>query len=72
MRKLWKVLVPGAALMVGVWAGMTPSYGKAEYTKQEKKPCTYCHIANGKKELNDAGKYYGEHNHSFKGYEEKK
>jgi len=42
--------------------------GKAEYTKKEGKPCTYCHPAGKFKELTDAGKYYKEHNHSFEGY----
>lgn len=36
------------------------SFGKAEYTKKEKKACTYCHTANGKKDLNDVGKCYAE------------
>jgi hypothetical protein len=33
---------------------------KPEYTKKEKKGCTTCHVAQGKKELNDVGKCYGE------------
>ena len=39
-----------------------------EYTKKENKPCTYCHPAVGKPDLNDAGKYYKDHNHSLEGY----
>ena len=47
---------------------------KAEYSKKEGKPCTFCHPAGKFKELTDAGKYYKEHNHSLEGYkaEEKK
>jgi hypothetical protein len=48
------------------------SFGKTEYTKKEKKACTYCHVAQGKKELNEVGKCYGEHNHSLEGCEAKK
>jgi hypothetical protein len=42
-----------------------------EYTKKENKPCTFCHPAVGKPDLNDAGKYYKEH-HTLEGYKEKK
>jgi len=35
-------------------------HAKPEYSKTEKKPCTACHVKNGSKELNDAGKYYKE------------
>jgi len=48
---------------------------KAEYSKKESKPCTFCHPAGKFKELTDAGKYYKDHNHSLEGYqasEEKK
>lgn len=41
---------------------------KPEYAKKEGKKCTFCHVKMGSKELNDAGKYYKEHNHSLKGY----
>ena len=47
---------------------------KAEYSKKEGKPCTFCHPPGKFKELTDAGKYYKDHNHSLEGYkaEEKK
>ena len=41
---------------------------KAEYAKKEGKPCTFCHPPGKFKDLNDAGKYYREHNHSLKDY----
>ena len=41
---------------------------KPEYAKKEGKACTFCHVKMGSKELNDAGKYYKEHNHSLEGY----
>lgn len=43
---------------------------KPEYAKKEGKTCTYCHVKMGSKELNDAGKYYKEHDHSLNGYKE--
>ncbi len=46
------------------------SYGKAEYTKKEKKPCAYCHVTATSKELNDAGKYYKEKK-TLEGYKAK-
>jgi hypothetical protein len=41
---------------------------KPEYAKKEGKNCVFCHVKMGSKELNDAGKYYKEHNHSLEGY----
>jgi hypothetical protein len=45
--------------------GATIIFGKAEYTKKEKKPCTTCHVKAGSKELNDVGKCYAK-SHSLK------
>ena len=47
------------------------AFATPEYTKKENKPCTFCHPAVGKPDLNDAGKYYKEH-HTLEGYREKK
>lgn len=41
---------------------------KPEYSKKEGKACVFCHTKMGSKELNEAGKYYKEHNHSLEGY----
>lgn len=62
-----KFVVPGLILMGGLIIGSSLSYGKAEYTKKEKKGCAYCHVTATSKELNDAGKYYKEHN-TLEGY----
>ncbi len=48
---------------------MSLATAKPEYAKKEKKACTFCHVKMGSKELNDAGKYYKEHNHSLEGYQ---
>ncbi len=48
---------------LATWAAAKP-----EYAKKEGKSCTFCHVKMGSKELNDAGKYYKEHDHSLKGY----
>jgi spore maturation protein CgeB len=47
---------------------LTMASAKPEYAKKEGKPCTFCHVKMGSKELNDAGKYYQAHDHSLKGY----
>ncbi len=67
MRTL-KYVLPAAILMAGLAVNTTVSYGKPEYSKKEKKGCTFCHTKQGSKELNEAGKYYKEHNHSLEGY----
>jgi hypothetical protein len=69
MSKVAKSAVPAAILVAGMfWVSATPIYATAAYAKAEGKACTYCHVKNGEAALNAAGKYYGEHDHSLKGY----
>ena len=67
-----KIIIPAFVLFLGIVANSTLSYAKPEYTKKETKGCTFCHISGNSKELNEAGKYYKEHDHSLKGNEPKK
>jgi len=53
-----------AAALLAVSLGV----GKPEFSKKEGKACTFCHPPGKFKELNDAGKYYKDHNHSLEGY----
>ena len=73
-----KILLPAAILMGGFLICTTASYGTAEYTKQTKKACVYCHTAKtppktkeDAKDLTDAGKYFAK-NKKLDGYVEKK
>ncbi len=43
------------------------AFAKPEYTRKTSKDCSFCHQPPGYN-LNDAGKYYADHNHSLKGY----
>ena len=63
-----KFVIPTFVLFLGIVANSNFSYAKPEYTKKEKKGCTFCHVSAKSKELNDAGKYYKEHDHSLEGY----
>jgi hypothetical protein len=63
--RLFKMLLT-AAILSGTL--LTLATAKPEYAKKEGKPCTFCHVKMGSKELTDAGKYYKEHNHSLEGY----
>ena len=65
--RLLKVLF-AVSVLSGVLLSVATA--KPEYAKKEGKTCTYCHVKMGSKELNDAGKYYKEHDHSLKGYKE--
>lgn len=62
-----------ALLIGGLTLSATLMFGKAEYSKTEKKACTYCHvdIKKSPKDLNDVGKCYAKNNHSLKGCEAK-
>lgn len=59
MRKL-RFALPAAILIGGLTLPAALSYGKAEYTKKEKKGCTYCHTKAGSADLNAVGKCYKE------------
>ena len=76
MSKL-KIALPAAILLGGFLVCTTASYGTAEFAKQTKKTCTYCHAVKGApnkenaKELTDAGKYYAKKK-TLDGYTEPK
>jgi hypothetical protein len=67
LMRLFKILF---AVSILSGALLSVATAKPEYAKKEGKTCTYCHVKMGSKELNDAGKYYKEHDHSLKGYKE--
>ncbi len=71
MRKILNYLLAAALFGSGLWLGLTPSPATPDFSKKEKKACTYCHPAGKMKEFTDAGKYYKDHEHSFKGYQPK-
>lgn len=55
-----KYAIPLFVFVAGLVTTTTLSYGKAEYTKKEKKACVYCHVTATSKELNGVGKCYKE------------
>ena len=57
-------------LTILAFGSLQPAAAKPEYTRRTNKPCTFCHPGPGWV-LNDAGKYYRDHNYSLKGYEPK-
>jgi hypothetical protein len=72
MNNFARTLIAGSLLAAGLLINVNVGSAKPEYTKKEKKACTYCHVTASSKELNDAGKYYAGHDHSLEGYAEKK
>ena len=54
----------------GLLLAAAPSGAKPEYTRRTSKDCAFCHQPPGYN-LNEAGKYYVDHNHSLKGYKPK-
>jgi len=58
MINLLRFLIPAALLVSSLVLTTQMSVAKPEYTKKEKKGCVTCHVAQGKKELNDVGKCY--------------
>lgn len=70
--KTLKVAISVVGLMVCFSISASLLFGKAEYTKKEKKGCTYCHVKTGSKDLNDVGNCYKKNDHSMKGCETEK
>ncbi len=64
-KLLFNIALFAALISGGLAVSTSVSFGKAEYTKKEGKGCTYCHTAAGKKDLNEIGKCYAEHDHSL-------
>jgi hypothetical protein len=66
-----KYIIPTLILSSMGLLTIAPSHAKPAYGTKEKKSCTFCHVKAGQKDLNDAGNYYKEHNHSLEGYKPK-
>lgn len=68
-----KIVLPAVIAVGGFLLCSTASYGKAEYTKQTKKACNFCHVDAKKtpKDLTEAGKYF-EKNKSLEGFKAEK
>ena len=57
--KLFKFIAPCAVLGIGFIAATAQSYATPAIAKKEgNAKCTVCHVAMGKKDLNDTGKCY--------------
>ena len=66
-----KYIVPTLIISSFMMLSTSLSHAKPAYSTKEKKSCTFCHVKQGSKELNDAGNYYKEHNHSLEGFKPK-
>jgi hypothetical protein len=66
-----KYIIPTLILSSLAMLSIPQSQAKPAYSTKEKKSCTFCHVKQGSKELNDAGNYYKEHNHSLEGFKPK-
>lgn len=69
MRPLVSLGVSASVFVAVLWIGQQPLSALPEYTEKERKECDFCHPGGDLFALNDAGKYYAEHNHSLEGYE---
>jgi len=67
MRRVLVATVGGLLTLFALLGGAEQANAKPEYTRRTSKDCGYCHHPPGYN-LNDAGKYYADHNHSLKGY----
>ena len=58
---------PAAVLLGGLALSANVSWSKPEYTRRTNKECDFCHPPHSR-ELNEAGRYYRDHNKSLQGY----
>jgi hypothetical protein len=65
--RFWTGFALLAAMSALVIGPAIPAAAKPEYTRRTSKDCSFCHVPPGYN-LNEAGKYYAEHQHSLKGY----
>ena len=56
--RAFRLMIPAAILMAGLFVSTTISSAKPDYAKKEGQKCVACHVAAGKKDLNDVGKCY--------------
>jgi len=63
--KLLKFGLPCTVLASGLLLTAVKSNATPVYAKKEGAKCTVCHVTMGKKDLNDTGNCYKEHDHSL-------
>ncbi len=64
MTRILKFALPSVVLAGGFLITQVQSFATPAYAKKEKTGCTTCHVAAGKKDLNDVGKCYKSHDHA--------
>jgi len=62
-----RVAVPAVLVLAVLVFAPRSAAAKPEYTRRTKKECSYCHPKDSFN-LNEAGKYYRDHNHSLEGF----
>ena len=67
MRRLVEVLALAGVFCGAFFLSVTNGVAKPDFSRRTKKECSFCHPA-GSWNLNDAGQYYFDHNHSLQGY----
>jgi hypothetical protein len=61
-------LIQTILVLVTVLLLVSLASARVDYAVKESRNCPYCHSSDGPPQLNEAGSYYGTHNHSFVGY----
>ncbi|MBV9770785.1 MAG: hypothetical protein JOZ32_14515 [Bryobacterales bacterium] len=67
MRKFVELLVLAGMFSAAFFLSPVTGAAKPEYARRTQKECSFCHPADSWN-LNNAGKYYRDHNYSLQGY----
>ena len=67
MRRYVPLLALPALAAAAILSSPGVSSAKPEYSRRTKKECGYCHPKDSW-DINEAGKYFRDHNHSLEGF----
>jgi hypothetical protein len=67
MGRYFALIVPAGLVLAAILLAPTVSVAKPEYSRRTKKECGFCHPKDSW-DINEAGKYFRDHQHSLDGY----
>ena len=67
MGRCLALIVPASLVTAAILFAPAVSVAKPEYSRRTKKECGFCHPKDSW-DINDAGKYFRDHQHSLEGF----
>jgi hypothetical protein len=67
MGRYFALIVPAGLVLAAILLAPAVTVAKPEYSRRTKKECGFCHPKDSW-DINEAGKYFRDHQHSLEGY----